>query len=56
MKISSLMSELKAGIPKNIRHYDFWYAKLIGATIIEADLGPATEGSVIRETEGNVRQ
>jgi len=43
---------MKTGIPKHVRHYDLWYAKLIGATIIEADMGPATESSVVRETEG----
>lgn len=51
-KIRSLLDDLKGGIPNNLQHYDIWYAKLIGATIIEADMGPANHGSVVRETEG----
>jgi len=45
------MDDIKSGIPKVLSHHDYWYAKLIGATIIEADLGPATQAAVIRETE-----
>jgi hypothetical protein len=47
-----LLDDIKSGIPNNLKHYDIWYAKLIGATIIEADMGSATSSAVIRETEG----
>ncbi|XP_021957046.1 cilia- and flagella-associated protein 206 isoform X2 [Folsomia candida] len=50
-KISSLMNDMKTGIPNNLRQHDIWYAKLIGATIIEANMGSAMESSVVRETE-----
>lgn len=48
------MDDIKTEIPKNLRLHEMWYAKLIGATIIEADMGPGSEPSVVKETEGEL--
>ncbi len=51
-KVNKLIGELRKSVPKHIRHYDFYYSKLMGATIYFANMGPDTEISVVNETEG----
>lgn len=51
-KVRKLIGELKKSVPRHIRHYDFYYSKLMGATIYYANMGPDTEISVVNETEG----
>lgn len=49
-KINLLIGELKALVPKNLRHYDLYYSKLTAAIIYFANMGPDSEQSVVDET------